>query len=352
MTMTVVAVVCAGFVSCSSDDDGGNSGNGTSLNGGNGLTTPKYESVSALYTITEDAEDAPSIHSIELTASGDYVVILNEEVSSPDYPYYAKKRGNYMKFIPKNLLTRVTIDNIIHGKYTQIDDTTFDLEGWGIVKITGSANNAVSITVTPKDSNEPYTVTAARKNQLPESSLTSKICRTWDISSLRITIEFLGREMFNKEYTMAQYPTQVVADLVEWAKKMEEMYGEDDDDEYDDDDYDDDFDFDMDESTKPEQIIFTKAGTYMVKYANETLALSTWSWKDESKGILTYSWNYDSMDYWYEAGNVTVAFRGDQLAISESSYDKEHYYDDNDYYDDEDYDEPNFIITYYMNEVK
>lgn len=39
------------------------------------------------------------------------------------------------------------------------------------------------------------------------------------------------------------------------------------------------------------QVIFTKAGTYMVTYPNSELAISTWSWVSQSEGTLRYSWN-------------------------------------------------------------
>lgn len=344
MVAVVVVLSSVGFVSCSLDDDGD-----SKVTGGDGLTTPKYEKESALYTVQSQSGDAPSIYSIELTASGDYAVIYDDVVAGP---YSANPANRHMKFIPVAKPTRVaTLENVVHGKYTKIDENTYHLDGWGIVTVTGSAGSAVSITVTPEGSDKPYTVTAAKQNQQPNSSLTNKICRTWSINGMRIVIEFMGKRLFDKEYTMDQYPKQMTTDLMEWAMSMSDMFDDDDDDDYyydDDDGYYDGY-LQMIEDIKPVQIIFTKAGSYMVKYANETLAVSTWSWTDESKGILRYSWDYTSMEEWNIAGYVKVSFRGDRLLFSESSRDKV----TNSYGDDDDnYYEPNVITVYYLDEAK
>lgn len=314
----VMTILCMGFVSCSSDDEESGNDDEMSLEGGSGLQAPKYEAYSALYEI--NGNSASPIKSIELTASGNYIVYSN----SNGYYNYANKRSSHVKFLPSVLDTRASSGNIIYGKYTVIDNNTFKLEDWGTITITGSSDNALSITVTPEGSASPYTVTAAKKNQLPDSSLTNKLCRTWAFSSIRIKVTIGGQVKWDKEYNISQYPR-------EWFKDIEKIYP--------DEDY-GDIEDELEEFSNPEQVVFTKAGTYMVKYTDNTLAISTWSWKDIDNGILSYSWNYASMDDHYAAGEVTISFRGDQLAVTETDYDE--------YYEDEDI----ITTTVYLNEVK
>ncbi len=328
MSMTLVAIVSLGFFSCSSDDDD-NQGGSTSLE------TPKYESVSALYEVTGNS--GIDIKSIELTASGDYIITKNP-YSGFAAPRNGKSVDKKKGLFHKALATRAVSDYgwIICGKYEKIDDTTFELERWGRIKITGSSDHAMSIEVTPVGSSSSYTVPVAKKEQHPNSSLTDKLCRTWSIGSMRITISFGNRQIYNKEYKMTE-----LSKFNEDMKKLEQQYGfdDDEDDDYYGDDEDDDEFFDGIDNY-PEKIIFTKSGTYMVMYSQEELAISTWRWQNESKGILHYAWNY--YDDEYAAGDVNISFRGNQLAIKESLSDDE----------DGDDEEGSIVATYYLDEVK
>ena len=105
-------------------------------------------------------------------------------------------------------------------------------------------------------------------------------------------------------------------------------------------------------------VTFTKAGTYLVTYNDNTLAVSTWSWINEKTGLLRYSWNYDNMDDGSEAGTVKVSYRGAQLAVQEDLDDQEMdsrktRANDDDDWDDEDYEDyfQTSMITY-CNESK
>lgn len=83
------------------------------------------------------------------------------------------------------------------------------------------------------------------------------------------------------------------------------------------DDSDDDFEDEFDEDEMPVQVIFSKAGTYMVKYKDSSLAIATWSWANQSQGRLRYSWDYDGMYDDDTAGVVTVQFSGDKMKVVE-----------------------------------
>lgn len=333
-----LAIASVGFVSCSSDDDNGGGGADTSLDGGKGLQTPAFESVSALYEVT--SPDSP-VRSIELTASGDYIIVQNAY-----YVYDAPKRAKGVlkgaAFMAKALATRAGGSGIIYGKYTKVSDTEFVLEGWGTITLTGSSDDAQSITVTPQGGSEPYVVPVAKHTQYADSDLTNKICRTWKISTFRYVITLDNKQILNSEYAVTKAGFQkLVDDLKALSKKYASYFDDDDDDEYDDEE--DDYAEWADDYEIPEYVVFTKAGSYMVYYNEDRLGVSTWAWKDQSKGQLRYSWNYETMENDYWAGTVNVAFRGDQLAITELVDDD---------YDDEDDFETSSYITWYLDEKK
>ena len=297
-----------GFVACSSDDgdsnDGG--GSGTSLDGGQTLQTPAYESVSALYEVQSSGSD---IQSIELTASGDYIVRMNG-----NYPSYVSPRSHVMAKTSART-TRSYTPGIIYGKYTKVGDNQFLLEGWGTVVVNATEDNALSITYTLQGSTTPREVPVAKHEQYPNEDLTNKICRSWKISSFRYVVNLDSRQIHNKEYPSTQEGfLQFCRDLKDLGKKYASYFDdeeyEDEDDEYDEEDLAEMFEV-------PEYVVFTKAGSYMVYYNEERLGVSTWAWKDISKGMLRYSWNYDTMENNQWAGTVNVAFRNDQLTITE-----------------------------------
>ncbi len=316
MATLMVIFLSLGFISCSNDDgdNNGGGGSGASLDGGQNLRTPAYESVSALYEVRSFGCE---IKSIELTASGDYIVQMNDY-----YPSYVSPRAKIMAKISART-TRSAIPGIIYGKYTKVGDNQFLLEGWGTVSVNGTEDNALSITYTLQGSTVPCVVPVAKHEQYPDEDLTNKICRSWKISSFRYVVNLDAKQIHNKEYPSTQEGfQQFYRDLKDLGNKYANYFDDEDDDEYkeykvykvSDEDYDEDL---FEEAEVPEYVVFTKAGSYMVYYNEERLGISTWAWKDISKGMLRYSWNYETMENGSWAGTVNVAFRNDQLAITE-----------------------------------
>lgn len=296
-----------GLAACSSNDDDSPS----PAPSGN-LETPKYESVSAKYTILSEESD---IRSVELTESGNYVIVKRgyNDVKAAQAGAHGKSR----LLQGLRAMTRSNEPDIIEGKYTKISDTEFNLEGFGTITITGSANNAVTLVVTPKGGTA-FTLQAARTPQKSNSVLTTKLCRTWKISSIRIQMSFDGDELMNSEHKIGEL-NKFEDDYIDVVKKMfakqgrplsaeeaealaHQIFG----------------DGLFDEDFSPTQVIFTKAGSYMVQYKDGELALSTWAWIDEPKGIMHYSWNYENFEDDMESGEVYVSFRGAQLAVRET----------------------------------
>ncbi len=301
----------AGFSACSNDDDEPEQGGGNQTN--QELAAPKYEADAALYNITSSNSD---YRSIELTAAGNYVVVL-------DNGYYgapAKKAGLFRK--SAIVSSRAYSNGIIEGTFTKSGENTYNLKGFGTVTVTTNGGNAVDLDITLEDGTD-VNVTAARKNQKPESVMTNNLCRTWEFELLRYTIKINGRTMFDKEVS--------VNNMRELYEALDKAGGLDDEDEIDWDEFEEDLEY------MAKRVIFTKAGTYLVEYRNSSMAISTWSWIDENAGTLRYSWDYDDMEDDDYAGNVTVSFPGNnRMKISESYYE----------YDDEDGESYQEIVTW------
>ena len=68
-------------------------------------------------------------------------------------------------------------------------------------------------------------------------------------------------------------------------------------------------------NSKPQSIIFTKSGSYIVGYNNGAIGISTWMWENEDEGVLRYSW--DTTDI-YNGGLVDISFTNNILNISET----------------------------------
>ncbi|MBD5224576.1 MAG: hypothetical protein HDS68_01240 [Bacteroidales bacterium] len=316
ISMAFIALtVSAGFVACSSDDDDQpESGSGINQE----LATPTYEADAALYNITSANSD---YRSIELTAAGNYVVVM-------DYGYYgapARKAGVFRK--SAIVSSRAYNNGIIEGTFTKTGDNTYNLKGFGTITVTGNGGTAVDLDITLEDGTD-VNVTAARKNQKPDSMMTNNLCRTWEFERLRYTIKINNRVMFDKEVD--------VNNMRELYLALANAGALDDDEEIDWDDFEEEMEY------MAERVIFTKAGTYLVEYRNSSLAISTWSWINENAGTLRYSWDYDDMEDDDYAGNVVVSFPGNnRMKIAESYYD----------YDDEDGESYNETITWTLKQA-
>lgn len=337
MSLMLALTACTTvFTACSKDDDDNASGEFNYNLKAENLETPKYEKNSALYVI--NSEDS-NIKSIEFTSSGDYIIV-------PSYNVYGAREDNRKPSIMRKamkMMTRAYESGIIYGKYTVREDGTYVLDGYGTITVKGSTDNAISLDINPNNG-EPYTLEAAKKTQLPESQLTNDICRSWSFGSFRFifTVPALGGTLLDKEYKMNEI-SQLNKDMEEIAKKYASQFDDEDDDPYKE-DYEDDYAEDIELGEMPEHVIFSKAGTYMVLYTDKTLAVSTWAWENESKGLLRYSWDYNDM-YSGPSGNVQVGFRGNQLAFTESITERDTDYEDVEL-------ESTVTIVWFMNEVK
>lgn len=272
-------VVASVFVSCSSDDEGEEE---------TFLTPPAAAQYSKKYEITSVGSD---IASIELTESGNYIITPRMNMYTVKGDAVKRTKARFMQDSRK-VLKRENYTNYIYGKYTRIGENEYYLEGYGRIKVHSEGENAVSLTI-QKDGQNEYVLTAAVANQKPESLKTSMLCRTWKIDKMRVQAYVNGRKVWDKTASV---------------DRLEDLMpdGEDGDFEYED---------------IPQQVVFTRAGTYMVYYNNgaegEELSVSTWAWADENSGLLRYSWDYDSMYDDEMSGEVSISFAGSTMSVTE-----------------------------------
>jgi len=332
LSSLMVMVGIVSFSACSKDGDGN-------------FETPKYESVSAKYDITSENS---SIKSIELTSSGNYIIVRNSAVN-----VRATRIPRFIARLESETRSDDWYNNIIQGKFTMISDTEFQLEGFGVITIVQNNGSAVSLQIAPVNST-PYTLEAEKKEQNPESAKTNKLCRSWSFDAFYMKI---GVKLENRNYTLIdgkykwneedKFRNDVKNAYVNIIKKMaqDQGYSIGNQEMREIEAYAEQMAKDVSfGENRPEKVIFTKAGTYMVVYHDSSLAIATWTWENENEGKLRYSWNYNDMGN--DAGNINTAhgivnieFSGNQLVLEETVSNV------NDYV-------TNITMKYYMSEIK
>lgn len=324
------------FVSCSSDDDNGDdSGN----NGGN-LSAPTYATQAKLLNITD--EDSPYA-SIEFTESGLYLIKMKyeeEEYAKALRPAVATSThflANWQKgSATRSIKDGTLLDNgIIYGHYTMRGENVYILNGFGTVELKSDGGSAVALVITPNDGNS-YTLTASVRKTEPDNDLTTKMCRTWSFDKFRVVLNSKVIKVdFDKTYPWTLEGVKM------FQKDYEPIAGRLTDDP--EDDFFVYFADDFYKGTQAELITCTKAGTYMVLYADQSLAISTWGWDKNVAGLMRYSWDYDYLYDEEESGVVQVSFDDEYFMVKEDVWDH--------LVDEEEFSGVGYIM-YYGKEVK
>lgn len=325
MMMLALMVAALSFTACGGDDE---------IDNGD-LSTPKYEAESALYMITDSQSDYKSI---EFTASGNYLITMKYYVYGMTRMAEGPNcfRGLFAHPIVKTRSYGFD-DKIIYGTYT-VEGDTYKLDGFGTIVVNGGGSNAVSLDITTKDG-EKISLGAQKENQYSSSSMTNSLCRTWKSNKYGIHSTVGGQTVLDETYNsyrdflrafygmdknvgdngVIEFGNNVSVNL--WEGVEEEL------------------------KKAPLQVIFTKSGTYVVFYADGSLAVSTWKWLDESAGKVRYSWDYDNMYNSYSSGSISVNFKDDYLIVKEDLRDSFYGYGGSG-------SGASVTIIYYLNEVR
>ena len=253
--LAVLTVPC--FFSCSDDTED------VVVN----MNPPQYESVSGKYEITDSSSPYASI---ELGASGDYVVIKR----SGGYAVSSLQKGNL--FSRKAPASRaVTYDNVVYGTYIQIDDETFNLEGFGVIQLKSNGGQGITdVIIKPNGGNE-MTFAVKKAETMGDDDLTNALCRTWKVTN----IHERGYDSYDGEYDDTYTP--------------DEYYG------------------------AISEVMFSKSGTFLSFYNDNEIEAHFWKWENQGERQIRYSWDnvWNNDD---EEGNFTVNFSSDnRLTIHE-----------------------------------
>ena len=239
---SLIAILCLGnFSSCSSSDD--NDGDGQ-------LETSQYAADAAKYEITDASSE---VKSIELTESGQYIVIMNNVGRN------AKQTIGLHK-IPATL-TRATSENVgvYYGNYTKTDKDYFLLENFGTVRINKNDNESVaSVTIHSNKSGNEWTCPArlSPKTNTNNTVTTNRICRTWKIKSVGLCYKLNGRALF--DHTESSYK-ELYTKLKEYVKRENsDDWTNEDEEEY-------NQMIEEGDNYMVKQLVFTKAGTILAK---------------------------------------------------------------------------------------
>ena len=269
LSMIMLSVFSFTFTSCGDDDD----------DDAPVIVTPKYAEDAALYQISGKSD----ITSIEFTEDGMYIITKANESSK------AKGWGKFVKSKSISSFTRSESDayNYIFGKYTKNGDV-YTLEGFGTITVEKKGDVNVSLKIQPTGK-EAYTLSAQPVKKFDDSEIINKLCRTWKFENGRLVVKKGDSVVVDKTSTQ----------LSVLSTTLDSVYHESPDNYYD-----------------VEEVIFTKSGSYIVKYTDNTLAVAQWKWKDENKGLIYFTWEYGKFD---EESVIEVSFdKNNDLVVDET----------------------------------
>lgn len=328
----MLAMGAMALTACSSSDDNNGGSNSGSISTGQPVTLdqPAYKTESALFQISSSSSD---LRSIELTEAGNYVIV-KKSAAAKAMVFDNEEAANAVTSPWSAEKTRANSNSdIICGTYTKQAENTYVLEGFGTIVVTKSGSNAASLQITPQGGTA-YTLQAAIKQQYADSEATGRLCRTWNMTAIRLTMngsfpvtetqseQFsydktvsggdlpgLMYDFYEKMMTWAmgiqnRYAAQMGGQTITQAQlnqllsaQKEQIY----------------------KSFKSVQsVIFTQAGTYMVSYGDQSLAVATWAWTNASTNMLRYSWNYGNMNVNGKSGECQMEFSANNLIMTET----------------------------------
>lgn len=264
----IAAAACAGFTSCSNDDNDDDRSPSPLWVGE--LGAPSHEDDAVAYNILNNSQYGL----IELTASGNYIVTPPESATISYAATEAMPARHLFAAAPAPA-SRNFGNEILFGTYTQLPDGSYKLQGFGTIG--AFDNGTLDLTL---DNGTFLQLDAVKITNVESTPLNNRLCRTWYVTSATRTFydingNFIGRE-------------NVSADEIE-----EEFV---------------------------QYVIVTKAGTFVqVEWDNSIEGRGQWNWTDKTNQVFAYQFT----DY-YDSGSVQVAFENDRAYFLQTFHD----YDD------------------------
>jgi len=223
-----------------------------------------YASSSGKYTVTSSGS---LYESIELSASGNYLVTFS---STSDYQASADVRegrsglGLLARHAGDTRATRM--DNYLYGTYTDKGNGIYELEGFGTITLTTDANGKVTGIDVTSDSYGDASLAVQAAELVAEGDMTDALCRTWHVEQVHyISTDFTTGETYEETVD-----PEVSSDFAC-------------------------------------EVLFSPAGTYVMRYCDNTLEVEQWKWLNQSEGTLNLSFAHG---HWEEGDIYSISFSG------------------------------------------
>lgn len=278
----VLAFTAFSFAACSDDDDKGGSLSGTL----------PFENISGKYEVTNSSP----YQSIELSAAGNYIITFTSAYSQyaaapQKIGASAAKHTRLLNAGTKKTISRANeYPQTVYGTFVAKDENTLLLNGFGTLELTYEGNAITGFTLTPTGKS-PVILTVDKEDEYKSDDLTNKLCRTWNVVSIHEIEYKYGKKVYDDVYTK---------DNLKGKNGNSEVA-------YDEEDF-------------PAQILFSKAGTYLIYYLDNSVEYANWKWKEQSDMTIYYAWD----NHWYDDEWCTLKFSGNKLTIIEDyEYDED-----------------------------
>lgn len=202
--------------------------------------------------------DNSDYESFEFNDTGDYIVVYNTSSTT----MVSAQSGVFTA--PKSV-TRSDDggDSVLLGEYESDGDYAINMIGFGRLELTSVESENVSFSLTLEGESETVSYSANIASVVASSDNTTLLCRKWDLIS----------------YT------------------------------------EDGVDIGFDEGDA-ENVLFSKAGTYLIEYRDGDTGLAQWKWKSESDKTIYYTWDGD----WRENSYVTLTTLNSSKLVVEETY--------------------------------
>lgn len=260
------------------------------------LSIPEFADDCAKYEI---AGGDCGYGSIELTECGMYLI---ERTGTGIYGGYSAKSNTPMsrRF---SAVSRAG-GEYISGPYAKIAENTYRLDGFGTVTINVDGDKVLSVTITPPGGN-PYTVGARKAQMYDITPETTALCRTWLPENIRVKATY-GSKVIAEESGSTSECRDVENRFYDTLREY----------------FPEEFE-DYEGSDMANEAIFTRNGSYVVKFDDVTLEVRLWRWKNRVNQLVQYSYSVN----WEEAdpddiGETTISFTGHEMTC----YDKQEGY--------------------------
>lgn len=302
LSLFLMAMLCvASFTACSSDSDPEEATPSATL--------PKFAEDAAKYEITDDNA---AVKSIELTESGQYIVIMND-ANNKAKPFVL----NASK-AQRGIMTRVTdkgeFVGMYYGEYTKTSDGYYMLNDFGTVRINKDDKGAVtSVTIHSNVSGSDWTCPARLyPKSNTDNARSLNICRTWNFEGINYVAKENGK-------TLGEINASNMKEFWTKMKNLDKKFTAEEGDKWtEEDEADYNAQIASAEADPLQQFIFTMSGSWIIKTKNKTNIIP-WRWRSASSNelqawLVDYDQNGDDMPQENEWKNLFFSGNSDETS--------------------------------------